>query len=247
MIDPGGEAPMTRVLLFAMTFLFAVQGAEAQSSRFYLRGDLGLVLGTPAVETDTDPGSALASLGPTTINGNYGTGMMFDAGVGFRAFPFLRLEGTIGYLPSLAFKGNFGNTPSGTTQGTVSALVGLATANVDISAFTGRLPGGLQPFVLGGLGFATVNSGQEDDYTNGVAFNGSISGATQTNLAWTVGGGVGIPVMDRLTLDLTYRWLNLGERRTGSSLLFNGASAPTTPDRADLRVHTIMVGLRYQL
>ena len=92
------------------------------------------MLGTPAVETDTDPGSAIASLGPTTINGNYGTGMMFDAGVGFRAFPFLRLEGTIGYLPSLAFKGNFGNTPSATTQGTVSALVGLATANIDITA-----------------------------------------------------------------------------------------------------------------
>jgi opacity protein-like surface antigen len=105
----------------------------------------------------------------------------------------------------------------------------------------------VQPFILGGLGFATVTNGQEDDYANGVAFNGSISGATQTNLAWTVGGGVGVPVADRLTVDLTYRWLDLGERRTGSSLLFNGASAPTTPDRADLRVHTIMVGLRYQL
>lgn len=69
MIDPGGEAPLARVLLFAAAFLFAVHGAEAQSSRFYLRGDLALVLGTPAVETDTDPGSAIASLGPTTING----------------------------------------------------------------------------------------------------------------------------------------------------------------------------------
>jgi opacity protein-like surface antigen len=246
MIDPGGEAPMTRVLLFAMAFLFAAQGAEAQSSRFYLRGDLGLVLGTPAVETDTDPGSAIASLGPTTINGNYGTGMMFDAGVGFRAFPFLRLEGTIGYLPSLSFKGNFGNVPAATTQGSVSALVGLASADVDITAFTGRLPGGLQPFVMGGLGFATVTSRQEDDFFNGI-YNGSISGATQTNLAWTVGGGVGIAVMDRLTLDVTYRWLDLGERKVGSTLLFNSATAPTTPDRADLRVHTIMVGLRYQL
>jgi opacity protein-like surface antigen len=247
MIDPGGEAPMTRVLLFAMALLFAAQGADAQSSRFYLRGDLGLVLGTPAVETDVDPGSAIASLGPTTINGTYGTGMMFDAGVGFRALPFLRLEGTIGYLPSLAFKGNFGNTPSATTQGTVSALVGLATANVDLSAFTGRLPGGIQPFLLGGLGVATVTNSPEYDYTNGVAFNGSISGATQTNLAWTVGGGVGIPVTDRLMLDVAYRWLDLGERRVGPTLSFNGATAPTTYDRADLRVHTIMVGLRYQL
>jgi len=238
---------MKCIALAAGLLLAVVTTATAQTSRFYLRGDIGLALGTPSVETDTDPGSAIASLGPTTINGNFGTGMMFDGGVGFRAFPFLRLEGTIGYIPSLAFKGNFGNTPSSTTQGTVSALVGLATANVDIAGFTGRLPGGLQPFVLGGLGFATVTNGQEDDYTNGVTFNGSISGATQTNLAWTVGGGVGIPIDDRLTLDITYRWLVLGERRTGSTLSFNGASAPTTPDRADLRVHTIMLGLRYQL
>lgn len=238
---------MKCIALAAGLLLAAVTTANAQTSRFYLRGDIGLVLGTPSVETDTDPGSAIASLGATTINSTFGTGMMFDAGVGFRAFPFLRLEGTIGYIPSLAFKGNFGNTPSSTTQSTVSALVGLATANLDIAGFTSRLPGGLQPFVLGGLGFATVTNGQEDDYTNGVDFNGSIGGATRTNLAWTVGGGIGVPIDDRLTLDIIYRWLVLGERRTGSTLSFNGASAPTTPDRADLRVHTIMLGLRYQL
>ena len=125
---------MIRVPLLAAAFALAAHAANAQASRFYLRGDLGPVLGTPAVETDTDPGSALPSLGPTTINGNYG-------------------------------------------------------------------------------------AGQEVDYASGVAYNGSISGATQTNLAWTVGGGVGIPVADRLTVDVTHRWLDLGERRTGSSLL----------------------------
>jgi opacity protein-like surface antigen len=238
---------MIRVLLVAAACVLTAQAAAAQSSRFYLRGDLGVVLGTPAVETDTDPGSAIASLGPTTINGSHGTALMFDAGVGYRAFPFLRLEGTIGYIPSLAFKGNFGNTPAATTQSTASALVGLATASVDLAAFTGRLPGGLQPFVLGGVGFATVTNGREDDYANGVVYNGSISGATLTNLAWTVGGGIGIPLDQRLTLDLTYRWLDLGERKVGPTLSFNGATAPSTQDRSDLRVHTIMLGLRYQL
>lgn len=236
-----------KCIAIAASLVLAVHAAAAQTSRFYLRGDLGLALGTPSVETDTDPGSAIASLGSTTINGTFGTGVMFDAGVGFRAFPFLRLEGTIGYIPSLAVKGNFGNTPAAYTQGTVSALVGLATANLDITAFTGRLPGGLQPFVLGGLGFATVTNSQEDDYTGSGAFNGSISGSTQTNLAWTVGGGVGVPLDARLTLDIAYRWLDLGERKVGPNLLFNGASFPSTYDRADLRVHTIMLGLRYQL
>lgn len=97
---------MKCILSMVIGLLLAVTSANAQDSRFYLRGDIGLVLGTPSVETDTDPGS-------------------------------------------------------------------------------------------GGLGFATVTNSQEDDYTG----NGT----------------------------------------------FNGASAPTTYDRADLKVHTIMLGLRDQL
>lgn len=238
---------MKCIAIVAGLLLAAAAAAHAQDSRFYLRGDLGLALGTPSVETDTDPGSPIASLGPTTINGTFGTGVMFDAGVGFRAFPFLRLEGTIGYIPSLAFKGNFGNTPAGYTTGAVSALAGLATANLDIAALSGPLPGGLQPFVLGSVGFATVTNGPEDGFLGNGTFNNTFSGATQTNLAWAVGGGIGIPVAERLTLDVTYRWLNLGERKIGPTLSFTGGSAPLTYDRADLRVHTIMLGLRYQL
>ena len=81
---------MARVMLFAATSFCSSRppGADAQSpAAFIVRGDLGLALGTPSVETDTDPGSAIASLGPDTVNGTFGMGMIFDAGVGFRAFP----------------------------------------------------------------------------------------------------------------------------------------------------------------
>ena len=82
---------------------------------------------------------------------------------------------------------------------------------------TGRLPGGLQPFVLGGVGFANIANGGENDYSNGT-FATRSAARPPTNLAWTVGGGIGIPLDDRLTLDVTYRWLDLGERRVGSDL-----------------------------
>jgi opacity protein-like surface antigen len=237
---------MARVLLFAMALLLA-NAAHAQSSRFYLRGDLGLALGTPAVETDVDPGSAIASLGTDTVNGTFGTGAIFDAGVGYRVFSFLRLEGSVGYIPNLAFKGNFGSTPSNYAQGNVSALIGLATANFELTALTGRLPGGLQPFVLGGVGFANIANGNEDDYAAGGNYRNTFNGASKTNFAWTVGGGIGIPVADRLTFDVIYRWLDLGERRVGPILNSFGTLSTLTQDRADLRVHAIMVGLRYQL
>jgi len=237
---------MKCILSVAIGLALAIPGANAQTSRFYLRGDLGLALGTPSVETDTNPASPIASLGSDTINGTFGTGVMFDMGVGFRAFSFLRLEGTIGYIPSLAYKGAFGSSGATTTQGSVSALVGLATANIDLAAFTGPLPGGLQPYLLGGVGFANVTNSGEDDFFN-TNYRNTISGTTQTNVAWTVGGGVGIPVAERLTLDVTYRWLDLGERRVGPTLFTPTGQFPLTQDRADLRVHTIMMGLRYQL
>jgi opacity protein-like surface antigen len=226
---------MKYIVAVAVGVLLAASSAGAQTSRFYVRGDLGLALGTSSAETDTNPNSAVASLGSDTIDGSLGTGAIFDMGVGFRAFSFL-----------LAFKGNFASSGASTTRSTVSALVGLATANVDLAAFTGPLPGGVQPFVLSGVGFANVFNGAEDDYANGV-FQNTFGSSTQTNSAWTVGGGVGIPVAERLTLDLVYRWLDLGERRSGPLLFSSGGTFTLTQDRADLRVHTIMLGLRYQL
>jgi opacity protein-like surface antigen len=238
---------MKCIVALAVGLLLAANTADAQTSRFYVRGDLGLALGTPSVETDTNPGSPIASLGPDTINGTLGTGAMFDMGVGLRAFSFLRFEGSLGFIPSFAFKGSFGSSSGATVaQGTVDALVGLATANIDLTALTGPLPGGLQPFVLGGVGFANVTNSGEDDFFNGTYVN-TISGGAQTNLAWTVGAGVGVPIAERLTLDITWRWLDLGERRVGPTLFTPGGSFPLTQDRADLRVDTIMMGLRYQL
>lgn len=237
---------MKRILAVAAGMVLLCHPAVAEPGPFYLRGDVGIALGTASNESDTDPGSPIASLGPSTINGTLGTGMMFDAGVGYRAFPFLRLEGTVGYIPSLGFKGSFSTDPASTTQSSVSALVGLATANIDIAGFTGRLPGDIRPFVLGGIGVANVYNSPEYDFFNGAYVN-TFSSATRTNLAWTVGAGIGIPVSERVTIDLTYRYLDLGERRSGPTLDSLGTLSPSTQDRADLKIHTIMIGLRYEL
>ncbi len=220
--------------------------AVGQSSGIYLRGDVGVALGTSSAEADTTPMAANASLGNDMIGGTPNADVMFDVGAGYRFAPFLRFEATIGYIPSMTFNGTFSSDPTITARSNISALVGLANAYFDIAGLTGPLPGRIQPFILGGVGFATVTNGAEDDYSSGMYVN-TFSGATVTNLAWTAGAGIGVPLSTRLMLDVTYRYLDLGERRVGPWLTSFGTETMLTEDKANLQVNTIMIGLRYAL
>lgn len=238
---------MIRIGMVAGLVVALASPVAAQSTGFYVRGDVGIALGTSSNEFDTAPGADNASLGNTMIWGRLDPGVMFDVGAGYRFAPFLRFEGSIGYIPSMAFSGNFNGSSSNTAQASVSALVGLANAYLDFAGLFGRLPGNIQPFVLGGAGFATVTNSGENDYNNG-RYSNTFSGATVTNFAWTAGAGVGVPISPRLTLDVTYRYLDLGQRFVGQ-LLTSPSGPPEflTYDRANLQVHTIMVGLRFEL
>ncbi len=51
----------------------------------------------------------------------------------------------------------------------------------------------------------------------------------------------------RLTLDLAYRYMNLGEVRTGGAVGAGGAVFELTPSKtADLIIDTVTLGLRYE-
>lgn len=234
--------------LVAIAGVLAVLGgpAAAQSTGIYIRGDVGAALGAPSTETDTNPGASNASLGNDLIWGTPGASVIFDFGVGYRFAPFLRFEGTIGYIPSMAFNGTFDSAPTVTARSTLSALVGMASGYLDFAGLLGTLPGNVQPFIVGGVGFANIYNGPEDDFVNGVYAN-TFSGNTMTNLAWSAGAGIGIPLSPRLMLDVTYRFIDLGERRVGPALSVAGTTVFLSQDRADLQVHTVMIGLRFAL
>ena len=237
---------MKRLIATVGTFVVLAGPAVAETSDIYLRANVGAAFGTWSTENDLNPGAVNASLGLDRINGSTGTGFIFDVGAGYRFAPFLRFEATIGYLPSIQFTGTFSSS-NVTARSTVSALTGLATAYIDFAGLFGPLPGNIQPFVLGGAGFSTVNNGPEDDFANGTYLN-TFSGATTTNVAWTAGAGVGIPLSPSITVDLTYRFLDLGERRVGPMLTVPaGPPAMLSQDRADMRVHTVMIGLRFAM
>jgi opacity protein-like surface antigen len=68
------------------------------------------------------------------------------------------------------------------------------------------------------------------------------------NFAWTVGVGVGYAWTPRLTMELAYKYLDIGQVRNGATLTAGGASFQLTPSKTgDLGVHAVTVGLRYGL
>ena len=229
----------------------AVAQTSGWKDRFYVRGDVGAGFGSESTERDTNPGAANFSLATTEIRGSTDTGFLGDVGVGFRISPVFRVEATYMHLDSTTFRGTF--VPGGgSARATVSADVGMANAYVDLDTWTTPLLsridpmlGKLQPFLVGGLGATLNHNGDETDSAGGVVAN-RFAGADHTDLAWTVGAGWGYPVCDGVIIDVMYRYLDLGQRRTGTTLTAaNGAKSTLTPDTADLQTHVLTLGVRW--
>jgi opacity protein-like surface antigen len=62
--------------------------------------------------------------------------------------------------------------------------------------------------------------------------------------------GVEYPISDRLSLDLGYRYLNLGDAKTGGvteRFSDGSAGATTSVEYKDITAHEVRLGLRYYL
>jgi len=214
-------------------------------SGIYVRGDLGIALGTESTESDTNPGARNASLPNQRIVGGMDNSFTGGVGIGYRITPLFRVEASYTHVATALFKGNF--VPGvGSATGKVDSEVGLVSGYFDAAPLAGPLPLNLQPFVTLGLGITYNNTHTETDLNATGAVVNFFSGAIHHDLAWSAGAGVGLPVGDSVVFDLTYRYLDLGERRTGTQLI-SPAGVTTgvlTPDRANLQVHTVTVGAR---
>ena len=62
--------------------------------------------------------------------------------------------------------------------------------------------------------------------------------------AWGAGAGIAYPVAHNVLLDLAYKYLDLGEMRTGTTLAVEGVTAEVGATKADLQAHTVTLGVR---
>lgn len=214
---------------------------------WYLRGDIGYanqqvdelfnVLYTTAVSVDNQFKEF--------------TGAPFlDFGIGYRWNRWLRFDVTGEYRSKAEFNGadiydsGAGLFPD-TYFGKKSEWLALANVYVDLGTWHG-----LSPFVGGGVGAANVRLGAFSDIGVGVGGAPAIAYAQandEWNFAWALYAGLGFEVTDALTLELAYRYLDMGDGQTGDLCAYDDPTCgiDNPMEFHDITSHDVRLGFRY--
>ena len=259
------RAVQRRVLAAALAVAATLMGFGAVGADdVYLRGGLGLDRPAETRFTDRDCSStspaALYGCGqggdgaPYRSVGDFGNVPVLEIGLGYTAAPALRLEALAEYRPRLPFEGRANFLAPGRRQSVaaeLSTLSGMLAAYVDLAALGVPELGFFGPFIGGGVGIVRTRIGETR-----MTFPKTttiVPGASRTDAAWMLTAGVALALDERLTLDLAWRYTDLGEVRTGRGagrvVWHDGSREPLPLDlavtRARLRSHGLRLSLRY--
>jgi opacity protein-like surface antigen len=235
-----------------------LRGSIAPSG-VYLRGDIGIGIQNIGKYSQDD----VTSVGGTFNTPIHNSPVFVGAGIGYRFNNWLRFDVTgeyrgksgIGANDRLSFQGFTQIDQTNTYRGNLSSFVGLANAYVDLGTFCAL--GCLTPYLGAGVGFARNEiSGLTDQGVQSFPLLGGVSSSTlgyasdasKTNVAWALMAGVGYEVTKNVTLELGYRYLNLGRAQSGQ---IQNAFLPGQYSRPlklrDIDSHDFKIGMRWNL
>jgi opacity protein-like surface antigen len=213
--EQKGEATMRTTILTALcgaALLAAVAGpAHSAPTFFYLRADAGGSFPT---------GSDLNGFDPSPV---------FGGGIGFSPLPFLRTDVTATYRSQYSGSGAVSGTPFAANSD-IKSFVGMVNAYFDFPTI-----GRFTPYVGGGGGIAHNELGSTTISTGGATV-ATIGGASKTDFAWQVGGGVAVNVLPTIALDIAYHYLDAGK--------FESASFAGGTLSGRLKAHEVTAGIR---
>jgi len=219
---------------------------------WYLRGDIGFSsqrVGRLDNVLYNNPGQTIVPKGM-----GFDSAGIFGLGVGYQVNNWLRFDVTGEYRAAANFKGSDAVTFNGgflsdNYTGTKSEWVAMINGYVDLGTWHG-----ITPFVGAGIGAANVTiSGFRDD---GLGFSGNgpiVSTAyaatrSKWNFAWALHAGLAYQVTDCLTLELAYRYINLGDGVTGDIVAGDGTNNVNNPMHfKNITSNDVKIGLRWYL
>jgi opacity protein-like surface antigen len=231
----------------AVTIPFLSGTATAQEllpQGLYVGGEIGGVVHQNFTFTDTSPGAANCDLCTSQFPSSLKNGWVAGGKIGYRLTPNFRADFTLDYLSRVSVTGQSTTVPPSTGSANLASLVGLYNVYADLTPIPAL--GFLQPYLTAGLGFARNSLGVTSG--NSVLGPFTISSNSETNFAWDVGLGVSVPLSPGISGDLGYRFMELGEIRTGSIVTIGGQSLQLTASKTGpANVHAVTIGLRYTL
>lgn len=188
---------------------------------------------------------------------------LFGVGLGYAWNSWLRFDVTGEYrgkslfIAQDRFPGGNGTFSRASNDADGTFLPGTNEYTADIESWVGLanvyidLPSGLcdclTPYVGAGVGFASISVlGLKDvNVPNSSVFYAADH--TETNFAWAVYGGLAYDVNPSVTLDLGYRYTDIGDARSGRVTAFDDSSSYASLDIDDIRSHDLMLGVRWKL
>jgi opacity protein-like surface antigen len=216
---------------------------------WYLRGDIGFSnqrvnrLNNVLDATTTSSKQNLA----------FNSAGIFGLGAGYKFNNWFRADVTGEYrgnsqffgTDAITFPGGFGTD---TYHATKSEWLFLANAYVDLGTWWC-----ITPFVGAGFGTARVSIANFTDQgiTSGgppvssLAFGDNVS---KWNFAWAVHAGLAYQVSPNFTVELAYRYLDMGNGLTGDLRTFDGTNNIVNPTTfKGLTSHDVKLGVRWEL
>jgi opacity protein-like surface antigen len=214
---------------------------------WYLRGDIGMT--NQKVKEISHPSFATAPGFTFLDKGEFTSGMSYGFGVGYQVNDWLRLDVTGEYRGGVDFTAldrfsNAGVFNTNDYRAVKKEWLFLANAYLDLGTWWC-----ITPFIGAGVGFSNLTIGNFRD-TNVIAGGGGwASDNTETNFAWALHAGLAYNVNQNFAIELSYRYLNLGDGKTGNLLnldpTFSSGNAISGVTFKDITSHDVRLGVRW--
>jgi opacity protein-like surface antigen len=216
-------------------------------SGWYLRGDIGFS------NQDVDKlDNALYGNGLVqNLNKGFDSAPFAGVGIGYKFNNWVRTDLTTEYRGKASFTGldryadSFLPTGWGTDSYTATKSEWTTLANVYFDLGTWN---GITPFVGAGIG---MSRNTISDFTDTNVVTAALAYGrehSQWEFAWALYAGLAYQVTPNFTVELAYRYLDLGEAQSGDLIGYNGANSSYNPMKfKDLTSQDVKIGLRWLL
>ena len=209
----------------------------------YVAGEIGGAVHQSVTFSDTNPGAANCDLCTTSFPSSIGNTFIVGGKLGYRISSQFRADFSLEHLSSSKVSGHSTSTPPSTGTANLDSFLVLYNVYYDVTSLPAL--GLLQPYFTAGMGIARNSLGVTSGDA-GPAGPFAITGNARNNFAWDAGIGLALPLSEHLTADLGYRFINLGELRSGTTLSIAGQSLLVTASQTgSAYVHAVTFGLRY--